>query len=143
MICYNCSHEKTRVTNSRDHKKTAQVWRRRFCEKCQHITTTYERISLSDEITVQSRKSITPYNNGILLVDLYETLQSSDPIAAQNAFWLARSIEDELTTLNRSTITTEQIKSVAHGVVSRFNTLAGIQYAAKHHLLDKIKRPRR
>ena len=134
---------KTKVTNSRVHKKTAQVWRRHHCELCRHSATTYERVALFEELTIKNRRGkLQPYNLGVLLVDLHEALLRSSSEAAQDAFWLTRSIEDDLMVLGRQTITTTELKAIAHAALARFNTMAGIQYAAKHQLLDKIKRPR-
>jgi transcriptional repressor NrdR len=144
MICHKCLHTRTRVTNSRVHKKTAQVWRRRYCEKCGSTFTTYERLALSDEITVKNKNGeIQPFNSGILIIDLFDALERSDTNPAANAYWLARSIEDDIAVFQADPITTDRIKQLSHDTLSRFNTLAGIQYAAKHKLLDKIKRPRR
>jgi transcriptional repressor NrdR len=142
MICNNCLHTKTQVTNSRTHKKTPQVWRRRHCNNCNHSFTTYERVAIFDEILVRKDDSEpTPFNPGILLLDLSESLAHSSPQAAHNAYWLTRSIEDDIIIVGGE-ITTKILKAKSHAALSRFDTLAGMQYALKHQLFDKIKRPR-
>lgn len=142
MICNKCFHTKTSVLNSRAHKKTAQIWRRRQCSLCKHIFTTYEKVSLPDELQVTKGANSTPYNPGILLISLYEALSAVDDQAKNNVYWLLRTIEDDLVLMGDA-ISSEQIEQRSHSALSRFNTLAGIQYALKHNLLDQIKRPRR
>ena len=53
MICINCFHNKTRVINSRKHKKYPQLWRRRFCDNCHGAFTTYEYPSIESTPVVK------------------------------------------------------------------------------------------
>ena len=48
MICIYCLSQKTRVLNSRAHRKNPLVWRRRTCTSCGKIFTSYERPSCDD-----------------------------------------------------------------------------------------------
>ena len=47
MICFHCGENYNRVLNSRDTKRSTQIWRRRQCLNCNEIFTTYEMVDLS------------------------------------------------------------------------------------------------
>ena len=55
MICIYCLSQKTRVLNSRAHRKNPLVWRRRICPSCGKIFTSYERPSCDDLLIEKSQ----------------------------------------------------------------------------------------
>lgn len=142
MICINCFHTKTSVTNSRPHKKTAQIWRRRQCPACSHIFTTYERPAFHEELTVKnSHGEESMFNFGRLYTDI---LRCFEPHAQQHfddAFWLVRSVEDMLVGCE-TPLATATLKEKVYITLAQFDTVASIQYAAHHRLTDKIRRGR-
>ena len=132
MICINCSHQKTGVVNSRTHKSSAQIWRRRRCSACHCTFTTYERISSADELLVQdSSGKKTAFSPGKLIVSVLNCLNHSEEKAAQ-AFWLIETIENQLFKKSNLLVTDKDISSTTHQVLASFDKLAGEQYAVRH-----------
>lgn len=140
MFCINCFHSNTRVSNSRPHKKQPHVWRRRICPQCHISFTTYERPSLADNkpIYLPSGKTDT-FNLGKLTLSIAKAFTHAPREASYNALWLAQTVEDVLSTEQR-TITSEDIEATTHEVLKRFDELAALQYAAQHHLIDSTRR---
>ncbi len=136
MVCINCTNSKTSVINSRTHKNAPQVWRRRRCAQCHCTFTTYERASMHDEFKVIDHKGATsPFDPGRLIRDITACF-GHNPKQASHAYWLERTIEDKLLTLKILNLSTQEITSVTHEVLSTFDKLAGDQYAARHKLLS-------
>ncbi len=140
MFCINCFHAHTTVTNSRPHKKTPSVWRRRTCEKCHTNFTTVERPSLTEnkKIWVENGTSET-FNIGKLLLSIAGAFSHDSKKAQYDAIWLAQTVEDILSTQYK-TITVDDISVVTHQTLKNFDELAAIQYAAKYGLIVSLKR---
>lgn len=140
MFCINCFEPKTKVTNSRTRSKRPAVWRRRNCEACDYVFTTYEQPSLAESKTIHSTENKTEeFNLGRLIISIAAAFQH-DPEAAKNdALWLAQTVEQTLLTERRH-INREDITATTHQVLKRYDELAAVQYAAKHQLITSTRR---
>ncbi len=142
MICINCFHEKTRVTNSRQHKKHPSVWRRRMCEQCQTIFTTKE-IPATENLHILHRdKTSSPFNLGKLIISIGRSFQHNKKLADQHSLDLALTVQEILITQTKHP-STDDVSAVTHGVLKRFDQMAALQYAAQHDLIIHRKRPGR
>lgn len=136
MFCIKC-HSQTHTTNSRPHKKTPQVWRRRTCKGCGYTFTTYERVSLPDELIITGDKD-SPYNPARLLQSIVECFGHTTD-ATQHAYWLMRTIEDNLTAHDTPSISPSDLKHRVYTTLASFDELAGVQYAARHNLKKMLR----
>lgn len=140
MFCINCFHRTTAVTNSRPHKKTPSVWRRRSCSACGAVFTTIERPSLADNRHVSRADGDRDlFNLGKLIISIASVFTHSPEKASRDALWLAQTVEDTLST-EYAIITTDDIAAVTHQALKRFDELAAIQYAAKYGLIASTRR---
>lgn len=142
MICINCFHEKTRVTNSRQHKKHPSVWRRRKCEKCQTVFTTKELPAAENLQILQRDKSNSPFNIGKLVISIGRSFQHNKRLADQYSYDLALTVQEILITQARHP-SIDEVSVITHRVLKRFDQMAALQYAAQHDLITHRKRPGR
>lgn len=140
MFCINCFHPTTSVTNSRPHKKQAQIWRRRKCSQCNTVFTTYERPSLADNqpVALPNGKTDT-FNTGKLILSIAKAFTHAPKQAQYDTLWLAQTVESMLST-ERQVLTTEDIEAATHFVLMQFDELAAMQYAAQHQLISSTRR---
>lgn len=139
MFCINCFHKKTHVTNSRPHKKSPSVWRRRQCPKCSTVFTTTERPSLADNKPISLPDSTDTFSLSRLTISIASAFTHDAQRARYDALWLAQTVEDILST-EYTVITPEDITAVTHQVLKRFDELAAVQYAARHQLITMTRR---
>jgi transcriptional repressor NrdR len=140
MICINSSNESTKVINSRANKKSPVVWRRRQGVVSGVTFTTYERPSLAEnKQLLQEDGSKDTFNLGKLILSIAAAFTHNPKSAQYDSLWLAQSIEDRLS-MDNAALTPKIIATTTHTVLKRFDELAAIQYAAKHHLISSIKR---
>ncbi len=129
-------HTKTAVINSRTHSKTSQVWRRRQCAKCGKIFTTYERVSTGDELSCQTISgNKVAYSFGQLLLDIAACFDHAPNKRADKAYWLAKTVEDQLLASGRTNLTTKLIAKTTHRAMLPFDNFAAVQFAARHNKL--------
>ncbi len=134
MICIYCHHPNTDVKNSRPHKKTASVWRRRHCTQCGQSFTTDELPRFQAIYTVTTGDISESFNRGILLTSIAEAFRH-DPSKGRAAAWdLSETIINQLTTDDTLSIDAETLRSTCRDVIYRYDRAAGTQYAIAHQL---------
>lgn len=141
MICVNCFHVKTNVTNSRRHKRPA-VWRRRQCQRCQVIFTSYEEPSLQDKQILRHDRTTTPFNRGKLTISIARSFQHNKKAADYDSYELAKTIEGKLLLLGKE-LSVDDVTVQAHATLRQFDPIAAVQYAAQHDLITLNRRPGR
>lgn len=143
MFCINCFHSNTTVTNSRPNKKRPQIWRRRRCLKCGKIFTTRESPSVTDNKLVLdvSTDARTYFNLGQLSVSIYRAFSHNTEHGKKVCLTLAQTVESILST-ERENLSSEDITAFTHQVLQRYDSLAAMQYAAQHGILNPAKHRR-
>ena len=143
MICVNCFHGKTKVTNSRPHKKQPGTWRRRQCESCRAIFTTYEKPALDESTMIHypatgGHGTQAPFSLSKLTLSIAASF-SHDQIARQlHSLPLAETVEQLLISQVKSP-SVDDILAVTHQVLKRFDEVAALQYAASHGLVSATR----
>lgn len=143
MICVNCFHEKTKVTNSRPHKKQSGTWRRRQCESCQTTFTTYEKAALDETVRIHYASPPSTTTAAFSLSKLTLSIAASfshDQTARQlHSLPLAETVEQLLISQVRHP-SADDIAATTHQVLKRFDELAALHYAASHGLVAPTRR---
>ena len=140
MICINSSDKNTKVINSRASKKAPVVWRRRQGITSGVTFTTYERPSLAENkaVILPSGKTDT-FNLGRLILSIAAAFSHNPQAAKYESLWLAQTVEEQLS-MQDAELTPQTISETTHDTLKRFDELAAIQYAAKHHLITSVRR---
>lgn len=133
-------NEKTKVINSRTSKKSPLVWRRRQGVNSGVAFTTYERPSLADNkpLGLPDGGKDT-FNLGRLILSISAAFSHDRHAAQYESLWLAQTVEDSLS-VSEAPLTPEAISQTTHEVLERFDALAAVQYAARHHLITTVKK---
>jgi len=142
MICINCFHGKTKVTNSRPHKKTSGTWRRRMCENCRTPFTTYEKPALDASTTIHYGKDLgatsAPFSLSKLTLSVAASFEHDQMARQLHSLPLAETVEQLLITQVRQP-SADDIAATTHQVLKRFDELAALQYAATHGLVSATR----
>ncbi len=146
MFCINCS-SKTKVINTRPHKKTPSTWRRRECTSCAALYTTWETVSDKEyELSVKDIEGLRRFSLPVLMISIYSALaHRNDEKGADNAYWLAQTVSEILSQESNRTITPLQIAVVTYDVLHRFDAVAALTYGTRHRVLKvgRANSPRR
>lgn len=139
MICINCDALDTQVKNSRPSKKDPSIWRRRHCRICGTTFTTREEVDYTGFITIEDAPE-PEFSVPRLTIYLAHHLAHRGPQAADEAYWLARTVQEKLPA---RTVTLRQLILTTQDVLRHFDAVAALQHAVKHGLVESIARPRR
>jgi len=146
MICIKCSNE-TKVTNSRPHKKTPSVWRRRECRACGTVFTTTEVVSDSTYqfTVVHPEKVLSEFSLPRLMFSIASALNHRQTASvADESYWLAQTVAQAVQATATDTVTSSALASQVYETLTNFDATAGIQYGARHGLIrNTAQKPRR
>ena len=141
MICINCLHAKTEVTNSRPHKKQSSVWRRRKCPICGALWTTRETVSLNEYLKVINQGKAEQYDRGTLSASIFTALLPAK-LHPRDSYWLVETIEEKLLVecrkMNQNNVSTEVIAKITYTTVKSYNPIAGLNYGTAHGLVTTV-----
>ena len=146
MICVNCFHEKTKVTNSRPHKKHPGTWRRRQCESCRTIFTSYEKPALDGTVRVHypgipREESQISFSLSKLTLSIAGSFSHDNTARQLHSLPLAETVEQLLISQVQQP-SVDDITATTHQVLKRFDELAALQYAASHGLVTATRKRR-
>jgi transcriptional regulator NrdR family protein len=140
MICTKCFHGKTQVTNSRPHKTSPSIWRRRQCLKCSHIFTTLETPDTSEAATISGK----PFSAPRLTVSLAGYLSHRGNEAPDDASWLVATVQQLMWAEHKKKLTSRELVDMVYPILDRFDAIAGLRYATEHGLISgQQQKPRR
>lgn len=137
MFCIKCGSKSTQVINSRGHKKSATVWRRRYCSICGIIITTTEKPALGKSVRVYTKQTDTtaPFNTGKLVFSIGKSFAHNPGLGESSAIPLSETITAQLIPAPDAIITTDTIRNTAYEVLLRYDQAAALQYGLTHDLI--------
>ena len=130
MVCIYCS-DATQVVNSRTHKKSPSIWRRRSCSGCKQVFTTKETPDL-DQLKVENNKSARkPFIEAQIYADIQSAI-SHRKNSLMDAKALSATVINSLLPARNGIIKSAQIKASIIEVLQRFDKAAASYYKARH-----------
>ncbi len=146
MICIKCSND-TKVINSRPHKKTPSVWRRRECKACGTVFTTAEVVADNTyQFAVKaSDGSKTDFSLPRLMLSIVPALaHRGETSIADESYWLAQTVAQAIQATATDIVTAEALAEETYSTLSFFDATASLQYGARHGLIkNTAQRPKR
>lgn len=133
MQCIVCGAD-TRVSNSRPHKTTPSVWRRRNCKSCGTAFTTWETVHDNDyTFIVRAGTHKSSFSLPRLLISIHASLaHRADSAVADDAYWLATTVAQQLKLTATNSVTVEALTHTTYETLLRFDRLAGMTYGTRH-----------
>jgi transcriptional regulator NrdR family protein len=133
MVCPHCGTN-TDVVNSRQQRRTNNVWRRRRCASCSTIFTTLEHVDLSSLLRVASTATeLQPFSRDQLFISVLESCRHR-PSAMADASNLTQQIITHLLATQKTSglIDRTQIITITLSVLKTFDSTAATFYGAYH-----------
>ena len=136
MVCIYCDSP-VRVTNSRQRRRTNDIWRRRECMKCGNVSTSIEKIDLAASICVEySNGKLCPFIRDRLFVSVLESCKHR-PTALHDSKNIVEQVIGNLISnhqLKHGVVANTQIISEVYKILKGFDIAASTHYAAYHAL---------
>ena len=124
MKCPYCSHENTRVIDSRPTEDDSSIRRRRVCDECGKRFTTYEKIETIPLIVIKKDNNREAYDRSKVEGGLIRACHKR-PVSAKQIGTLADEVENEIFSRAEKEISSRTIGEL---LMNRLQDLAAVAY---------------
>ncbi len=131
MKCPYCSHEETKVLDSRPVDDGASIRRRRECEKCSRRFTTYERMDHAPVMVVKRDGRREPFLRDKILQGLVRAA-GKRPVSMDELERIVTEVEREVLNRGEHEINTQQIGALVMDHLRRLDDVAFVRFASEH-----------
>jgi len=143
MQCPFCSSNNIDVVNSRKTKGDKQIWRRRKCQDCFEIFTTYEKINLDYLKIIKKSGKIVRFNRSKLFSGIYNASIQKKNVDRGDMAKLSEiitcEVEDALIEMHKKVISTEELKTLVLNISKKKDISLFFSFIAYFKDTEKIK----
>lgn len=134
MRCPSCSHDDSRVLDSRAAEDGAAVRRRRQCLTCEFRFTTYERIDELPVYVIKRSGDKEPFDRSKIVVGLTAATKGR-PVTAEALDALATDVEDAMR-LSGGDVTSAQVGQAVLARLRKLDEVAYLRFASVYKEFD-------
>ena len=138
MRCPFCNSDDTKVIDSRGFVENNSIKRRRECNSCERIFTTYERIEENPIYVVKKNKSREKFNKEKLLRGL-ERATNKRNISRDDLEKFITDVEKIIQNTLKNEITTQDLGELILGKLKTLDEVAYVRFASVYKEFDDIK----
>ncbi len=146
MKCPFCSHENTRVIDSRPAEDNNSIRRRRVCDECGKRFTTYEKVETIPLIVIKKDNNRETYDRSKIEGGLIRACHKR-PVSAQQIAQLADEIENEIFQMAEKEVSSQVIGELLMNRLKDLDAVAYVRFASVYRefkdvntFMDELKK---
>ena len=129
MKCPFCSHENTRVIDSRPAEDNNSIGRRRVCDECGKRFTTYEKIETIPLIIIKKDNNREAYDRAKIEAGVLRACHKR-PVSAQQITTLVDEVENEIFNREEREIPSGTIGELVMNKLKDLDAVAYVRFAS-------------
>ena len=129
MKCQFCSHENTRVIDSRPAEDNNSIRRRRVCDECGKRFTTYEKIETIPLIIIKKDNNREAYDRAKIEAGVLRACHKR-PVSAQQITTLVDEVENEIFNREEREIPSGTIGELVMNKLKDLDAVAYVRFAS-------------
>ena len=129
MKCPFCSHENTRVIDSRPAEDNNSIRRRRVCDECGKRFTTYEKIETIPLIIIKKDNNREAYDRAKIEAGVLRACHKR-PVSAQQITTLVDEVENEIFNREEREIPSGTIGELVMNKLKDLDAVANVRFAS-------------
>ena len=129
MKCPFCSHENTRVIDSRPAEDNNSIRRRRVCDECGKRFTTYEKIETTPLIIIKKDNNREAYDRAKIEAGVLRACHKR-PVSAQQITTLVDEVENEIFNREEREIPSGTIGELVMNKLKDLDAVAYVRFAS-------------
>ena len=137
MKCPFCSHENTRVIDSRPAEDNNSIRRRRVCDVCGKRFTTYEKIETIPLIIIKKDNNREAYDRSKIEGGLIRACHKR-PVSAQQITLLADEVENEIFNMAEKEISSQVIGEILMNKLKDLDAVAYVRFASVYREIKDV-----
>ena len=146
MKCPFCSHENTRVIDSRPAEDNNSIRRRRVCDECGKRFTTYEKIETIPLIIIKKDNNRETYDRAKIEAGVLRACHKR-PVSAQQITTLVDEVEYEIFNMEEKEIPSRIIGELLMNKLKDLDAVAYVRFASVYRefkdvntFMDELKK---
>ena len=146
MKCPFCSHENTRVIDSRPAEDNNSIRRRRVCDECGKRFTTYEKIETIPLIVIKKDNNREAYDRSKIEGGVLRACHKR-PVSAQQITALVDAVETEIFNLEDREISSQVVGELVMNKLKDLDAVAYVRFASVYRefkdvntFMDELKK---
>ena len=146
MKCPFCSHENTRVIDSRPADDNNSIRRRRVCDDCGKRFTTYEKIETIPLIIIKKDNNRETYDRSKIEAGILRACHKR-PVSAQQITGLVDEVENEISSREEKEISSQVIGEMLMNKLMALDPVAYVRFASVYRefkdvntFMDELKK---
>ncbi len=137
MRCPLCSHENTRVIDSRPAEENNSIRRRRACDECGKRFTTYEKVETIPLIIIKKDNNRETYDRSKIEAGVLRACHKR-PISASQITNLINDVETEIFNLEEKEIPSQVIGELVMNKLKNLEAVAYVRFASVYREFKDI-----
>ena len=137
MKCPFCSHENTRVIDSRPAEDNNSIRRRRVCDECGKRFTTYEKVETIPLIIIKKDNNREAYDRSKIEAGVLRACHKR-PISAAQINQLVDEVETEIFNMEEKEISSEVIGELVMNKLKDLEAVAYVRFASVYREFKDI-----
>lgn len=137
MKCPFCSHENTRVIDSRPAEENNSIRRRRVCDECNKRFTTYEKIETIPLIIIKKDNNRETYDRSKIEAGVLRACHKR-PVSAEQINQLVEEIEVEIFNMEAKEIPSQIIGELVMNRLKDLDAVAYVRFASVYREFKDI-----
>lgn len=146
MKCPFCSHENTRVIDSRPAEENNSIRRRRICDECGKRFTTYEKVETIPLIIIKKDDNRETYDRSKIEGGVLRACHKR-PVSAQQITMLVDEVENEIFSMAEKEISSRVIGELLMNKLMNLDPVAYVRFASVYRefkdvntFMDELKK---
>lgn len=137
MKCPFCSHENTRVIDSRPAEDNNSIRRRRVCDECGKRFTTYEKVETIPLIIIKKDNNRETYDRAKIEAGVLRACHKR-PVSAQQITTLVDEVENEIFNMEEKEIPSQAIGELLMNKLKNLDAVAYVRFASVYREFKDI-----
>ena len=137
MKCPFCSHENTRVIDSRPAEDNNSIRRRRVCDECGKRFTTYEKIETIPLIIIKKDNNREAYDRAKIEAGVLRACHKR-PVSAQQITTLVDEVENEIFNREEREIPSGTIGELVMNKLKDLDAVAYVRFASVYREFNDV-----
>ena len=137
MKCPFCSHENTRVIDSRPAEDNNSIRRRRVCDECGKRFTTYEKIETIPLIIIKKDNNREAYDRAKIEAGVLRACHKR-PVSAQQITTLVDEVENEIFNREEREIPSGTIGELVMNKLKDLDAVAYVRFASVYRVFKDV-----
>jgi transcriptional repressor NrdR len=138
MRCPNCTHEETKVLDSRPVNEGLAIRRRRECSDCSFRFSTYEEMEILDLVVEKRDGRCQPYMREKIEAGIRKAFEKR-PLTRDDFQAIISSVEQDVQKLGKDKVTTKEIGSIVMKHIKKKDQVAYIRFASVYRQFADVE----